>query len=65
MINRRIVVGFAVKQILYWSVVVKSKAETLDLPVNLHSYSHLWSKVLSSDQKIEITDTSTRSDIAS
>ena len=43
-IDRRIGAAAAVMQSLYQSVVVKkeSKGKALDLPVNLHSYPHLW-----------------------
>ncbi|KAK3531015.1 hypothetical protein QTP70_007862 [Hemibagrus guttatus] len=45
-IDRRIGAAAAVMRSTYWSVVVKkelSRKAKLDLPVNLHSYSHLWS----------------------
>ena len=32
----------------------KPKGKGLDLPVNLHSYPHIWSRVLGSEQKNEI-----------
>ena len=36
----------------------KPKGEALDLPVNFHSYPHLWPRALGSDRKTEIVGTS-------
>jgi len=36
------------------------EGEAIDLPVNLRSYPHLWSRVVGSDRKNEIANTSSR-----
>ena len=54
----------AVLRLLYRTVATKTeldrKAKALDLPVDLHSYPHLWSRGLGDDQKDEIAGTSGR-----